>query len=46
MFVVLTGTVLLFGHSLGSHRKLIHDSFACPQWLEYTLVYAGVQVGR
>jgi stearoyl-CoA desaturase (delta-9 desaturase) len=37
--------VLLFGHSLGSHRKLIHDSFACPRWLEYTLVYLGVQVG-
>jgi len=37
--------VLLFGHSLGSHRKLIHDSFQCPRWLEYVLVYLGVQVG-
>lgn len=37
--------MLLFGHSLGSHRKLIHDSFACPQWLEYMLVYAGTLVG-
>lgn len=45
VFIVLTGTVLLFGHSLGSHRKLIHDSFGCPKWLEYTLVYLGVQVG-
>jgi hypothetical protein len=27
LFVVTTGIVLLFGHSLGSHRKLIHDSF-------------------
>lgn len=45
LFVVTTGIVLLFGHSLGSHRKLIHDSFQCPRWLEYTLVYLGVQVG-
>jgi stearoyl-CoA desaturase (delta-9 desaturase) len=44
-FVVVTATVLLLGHSLGSHRKLIHDSFDCPKWLEYTLVYLGVQVG-
>jgi fatty-acid desaturase len=45
VFIVATGLVLLFGHSLGSHRKLIHDSFACPQWLEYALVYAGTLVG-
>ena len=45
VFVGATGCVLLFGHSLGSHRKLIHDSFQCPKWLEYVLVYCGVQVG-
>lgn len=45
VFVMSTGTVLLLGHSLGSHRKLIHNSFQCPKWLEYTLVYCGVQVG-
>jgi len=45
VFLLSTGTVLLLGHSLGSHRKLIHDSFQCPRWLEYTLVYLGVQVG-
>src|SRR5689334_20657579 len=45
VFVVSTITVLLFGHSLGNHRKLVHDSFACPKWLEYVLVYCGVQVG-
>ena len=45
LYVVTTAIVLLFGHSLGSHRKLIHDSFQCPRWLEYTLVYLGVQVG-
>ncbi len=45
VFVVSTATVLLFGHSLGSHRKLIHNSYQCPRWLEYLLVYLGVQVG-
>ncbi|WP_156152765.1 MULTISPECIES: acyl-CoA desaturase [Pseudomonas] len=45
LFLLATGTVLLLGHSLGSHRKLIHDSYQCPKWLEYTLVYLGVQVG-
>ena len=45
LFLVATAGVLLFGHSLGSHRKLIHDGFGCPKWLEYALVYAGVQVG-
>lgn len=45
VFVVTTATVLLFGHSLGSHRKLVHDSYQCPRWLEYALVYCGVQVG-
>lgn len=45
LFAAGTAIVLLFGHSLGSHRKLIHDSFQCPQWLEYLLVYLGVLVG-
>ena len=45
LFLALTSAVLLFGHSLGSHRKLIHGSFECPRWVEYTLVYFGVQVG-
>jgi fatty-acid desaturase len=45
VFILATGAVLLFGHSLGSHRKLIHNSFECPTWLEYFLVYMGVQVG-
>lgn len=45
LFLASTATVLLFGHSLGSHRKLIHNSFQCPKWLEYLLVYLGVQVG-
>ena len=45
LFVISTGIVLLFGHSLGSHRKLIHNSYQCPKWLEYVFVYLGVQVG-
>jgi stearoyl-CoA desaturase (delta-9 desaturase) len=45
LFALSTGTVLLFGHSLGSHRKLVHDSFQCPRWLEHLLVYLGVLVG-
>ena len=44
-FLVATAAVLLFGHSLGSHRKLVHDSYQCPKWLEYLFVYLGVQVG-
>jgi fatty-acid desaturase len=44
-FVLITATLLLFGHSLGSHRKLCHDSYQCPRWLEYVLVWCGVQVG-
>jgi fatty-acid desaturase len=45
LFAISTGVVLLFGHSLGSHRKLVHNSFQCPRWLEYLLVYCGVHVG-
>ena len=45
LFVAVTAVVLLLGHSLGSHRKLIHDSYQCPKWLEYVLVWCGVQVG-
>lgn len=45
LFVISTALVLLLGHSLGMHRKLIHDSFQCPKWLEYFLVYCGVLVG-
>lgn len=45
VFLLCTGIVLLLGHSLGSHRKLIHDSYQCPRWLERLFVYLGVQVG-
>lgn len=45
VFVLATVTVLLLGHSLGSHRKLIHDSYQAPRWLERLLIWFGVQVG-
>jgi fatty-acid desaturase len=45
LFVLSTVCVLLFGHSLGSHRKLIHNSYQCPRWLERLFVYLGVQAG-
>jgi stearoyl-CoA desaturase (delta-9 desaturase) len=45
VFLLSTGAALLFGHSLGWHRKMIHNSFQCPTWLEYILIYIGVQVG-
>jgi fatty-acid desaturase len=45
IFVLTTCFVLLFGHSLGTHRKLIHHSFRCPKWFEYFIVYCGTQVG-
>jgi stearoyl-CoA desaturase (delta-9 desaturase) len=45
LFVIKTVTVLLLGHSVGMHRRLIHKSFDCPLWLERTLVYFGVLVG-
>ena len=42
---LLTVTTLCFGHTLGMHRRLIHESYECPRWLEYVFVYLGVLVG-
>ena len=44
-FLFTTALVLCFGHSLGMHRRLIHNSFECPQWLEHIMVYLGTLVG-
>ncbi len=44
-FLLTTATVLCLGHSLGMHRRLIHDSYDCPKWLEYNFVYLGSLVG-
>jgi stearoyl-CoA desaturase (delta-9 desaturase) len=45
LFFVATYLTLLFGHSLGMHRKLIHRTFQCWKPLERGLVYLGVLVG-
>jgi stearoyl-CoA desaturase (Delta-9 desaturase) len=45
LFVATCGVTLCAGHSVGMHRRLIHDSFQCPLWLEHVLVYLGVLVG-
>jgi fatty-acid desaturase len=45
VFLALSAVTLCGGHSVGMHRRLIHNSFACPLWLEYVLVYLGVLVG-
>ena len=42
---MLTALMLCMGHSVGFHRLLIHRSFECPKWLEYTLVTIGTLVG-
>jgi stearoyl-CoA desaturase (delta-9 desaturase) len=45
VFVLFTATTLCLGHSLGMHRRLIHNSYECPQWMEYFFVHLGVLVG-
>lgn len=45
LFVLSTYLTLLFGHSVGMHRRLIHQTYECPRWLERLLVYLGVLVG-
>ena len=44
-FIVLCGIILCLGHSLGMHRKLIHDAYDCPDWVEKLFVYCGTLVG-
>jgi len=45
VFLVTSALTLCLGHSLGMHRRLIHNSYVCPTWLEHTFVYLGVLVG-
>ena len=45
VFLLFTATSLCLGHSLGMHRRLIHNSYECPLWLEYVFVHLGVLVG-
>ena len=45
VFLFLSGVTLCVGHSVGFHRRLIHQSFECPKWLEKFMVWVGVLVG-
>jgi sn-1 stearoyl-lipid 9-desaturase len=45
VFMLTTGITLCLGHSLGMHRRLIHNSYQCPLWLEYFFVWLGTLVG-
>ncbi len=45
VFIVFTSLTLCLGHSLGMHRRFIHNSYDCPLWLEYIFVHFGVLVG-
>ena len=45
LFLGTCAVTLCAGHSVGMHRRLIHNSFECPLWLEHVCVYLGVLVG-
>jgi sn-1 stearoyl-lipid 9-desaturase len=45
VFMLTTGITLCLGHSLGMHRRFIHNSYQCPLWLEYFFVWLGTLVG-
>lgn len=45
VFLLSSALTLCLGHSLGMHRRFIHQAYACPKWLEYWLVHFGVLVG-
>ncbi len=45
LFIAMSGITLCFGHSVGMHRRLIHESFDCPLWVERVCVYLGTLVG-
>lgn len=45
VFIFTSAITLCLGHSLGMHRRLIHQSYYCPKWLEYFFVHLGVIVG-
>lgn len=45
LFLILTYSTLLIGHSAGMHRMMIHRSFKAKPWLARTLIYIGTIVG-
>lgn len=44
-FFMACTIVLCGGHSVGMHRRLIHESFDCPHWLSLIGVWLGTLVG-
>lgn len=44
-FFVACTVILCGGHSIGMHRRLIHESFNCPHWLTLIGVWLGTLVG-
>ena len=45
VFLATSAVTLCLGHSLGMHRRLIHQSYTCPKVIEYLFVHFGVLVG-
>jgi stearoyl-CoA desaturase (delta-9 desaturase) len=45
VFLLLSYLTLLFGHSLGMHRRLIHKSYECSKPFERFIFWLGVLVG-
>jgi len=45
LFFVTIYLSLLFGHSVGMHRMLIHKTFSAPRIVAYPLVWIGTMVG-
>jgi stearoyl-CoA desaturase (delta-9 desaturase) len=45
VFLISSAVTLCLGHSLGMHRRLIHQSYECPLWMERLFVYFGTLVG-
>ncbi len=45
IFAGTCAITLCLGHSLGMHRRFIHNSYQCPLWLEYFFVWLGTLVG-
>lgn len=45
LFLITTYITLLFGHSIGMHRMMIHRSFDAPRPLKRLLIFIGVLVG-
>jgi stearoyl-CoA desaturase (delta-9 desaturase) len=45
VFLLTAGATLCAGHSVGFHRRLIHRSFECPKWVDWTLMWLGTAVG-